>query len=151
MLKLKLQLLGGRGSRSNVGGSSSNGGGGGSETSGGGGTFSSEAEFEKSLTGFNDPRFQEYSNALDEREQRVSEINSLSRFASNEGLGDWTRKSLESERQQAQDRLNNMPTNKTPAQLGEARGLTDQIGAINKILSITPTGQSSQGDVNILV
>lgn len=150
MLIVKLQLLGGRGSSS--GGS---GGGGGSSSKvgdgGGGGTFSSEADFEKSLTDLNDPRLQEYSAALDEREQRVSEINSLTQIASNEGLGDWTRKSLEAERRQAQNRLNNMPTNKTPAQLGEAHGLTDQIDAINKILSITPTGQSSQGDVDIIV
>ena len=146
MIIVKLQLLGGRGSSS--GGS---GGGGSSNSGGGSNTFKNETEFEKSLTGMNDPRLQEYSDALAEGSHRVGEINSLNNQASNEGLGEWTKAALEGEREQAQERLNRLPSNMTPAQLGEAKGLKDTIEAIDNILSITPSGNSSQEDVNIVI
>lgn len=147
MIKINLQLFGGRGASS-----SASGGAGGSASNGAaGGTFSSLSEFEKSLTGYDDPRLSEYSNALELEEQQVNEINSLKQLASTEGLGEWTKIALETEKNDARSRLNNMPTNKTPAQLGESEGLKARIAALDNILSIKPSGASAIGEVDILV
>lgn len=150
-MNVNLQLFGGRGSS---GGNSSGGTGGSSNgaSGGSGGRFSSETEFESSLTGFSDPRLQDYNsareNALSDFDMNGNRVQNLTDMAKHGELGGWSRQALESERRQAQEALDSLPSNKTPAQLGEASALSEVVNSIDKILSITPT-ESSRNPYNI--
>lgn len=142
MIKFNIQLFGGRG------GSSGAGGGGGA---GGGSKFANESDFEKSLSGFNDPRLKEYEDGLSEGVSRVGELNNLKNFAKNEGLSDWTKAALEGELKKTKSDIKNMPKEKTPKQLGKLKGLQDVEKALTDLLNTKPSGNKTPTDDSILV
>lgn len=155
MKLINLQLFGGRGSSGSNSGGGTGGSSNGSSNGSSGGRFSSESEFESSLTGWDDPRLQDYNSAretaLSDYDMNGSRVQNLTNMAKNGELGGWSRQALESERQQAQAALNALPSNKTPAQLGEASALSQVVNSIDNILSITPTGAPRNPyDVNIV-
>lgn len=137
--------MGGRGAFSNASGGA--GGTGGAS----GGRFANEADFEKSLTGAGDPRLKEYTNAQDDFEASYGTPSSLVNMAKNNGLSEWTEKSLMSDKARLQNELNNMPKNKTPAQLGRASAIKEYISAINESLKYKDNKPTSPTDnINIV-
>lgn len=149
MLLLNLQLFGGRGSSSGVGGGSSSS----ASTSSTdvGNTFGSEAEFEKSLSGFDDPRLEEYTEGAQSVKDEFGDMNWLKENAKNNGLSDWSAKALESDKKQLQNELDKMPDKKTPSELGREAGIKEQIKGIDEVLSYKDVKPKSPvDDVNII-
>ena len=152
MLKLNLQLCGGRGASSGGGSGGAGGGGGvgGSSSGGGGGTYETESDFEKSLTGYNDPRLQEYSSALEsEQSYNAGLKQNLNQAINESGYTNFTDAVISSELKDAQTQLNNIPKMKTPAQLGQAQALKDRISILNDLKKKKGTKGNGVGDVDI--
>lgn len=137
VLRMNLQLFGGRGSNSNggKGGGSSSSSGDSNSGGGGGGTFASEADFEKSLTDFNDPRLKEYTKAQEDFTSSYGTTQGLINSAKANGISEWTAKSLNTDKKNLQEKINNMPKMKTPGQLGEVAAMKEYISAIDTALS----------------
>lgn len=96
--------------------------------------FRTEDEFERQLTDFNDPRLQQYSNAYDEVNQYTQNLrNNMQRSIAEDGYGDFTDTLLQSEKNIAQQQLDNMPEYKTPAQLGEYKALQERLDIIQEL------------------
>lgn len=155
MIKLNLQLLGGRGASSGTsgGGSGSNGNGGDNSggSSGGGGSFKDESDFEKSLTGSDDPRLAEYSNAYDDAASYTSGLkNNIGQAINEDGFTPTIDSALKSEEKIAKDYIKNLPELKTPSQLGESKAMEDRLQVIKDLQSRRGEKGNGIGDVDIL-
>ena len=148
MLKLVIDLFGGRGS--------SSGGAGGGASSSSGGRYKSVEEFEKSLTGYDDPRLKEYEQGLSDVAENFG-ASGLKGFlkdqAEGEGLDEWTKIGLKNDKEQAQNMLNELPAYKTPYEFGLAEALPQVISAVDNLLSIKPSGEkkSPYDDIDITI
>lgn len=133
MLKLVIDLFGSRGS-------SSGGAGGGGASSSSGETFKSLSDFDKALTGFDDPRLKEYTDARDSFKEDISLTkNIIPQIDETGGLGKMAETLLESQKKDAENKLKNLPKEKTPAQFGEEEGLNELIDAIDKVFAHNET------------
>ena len=121
-MNINLQFFGGRGASS--GGSS------------GGNTFRNAEDFEKSLTGFNDPRYLEFESAYEaESSYNNSLKNIVDRSIKEDGYDDTTDLSLKSEEKMTKNQLNSMPKMKTPSQIGTEEALKERLDIIKDLRS----------------
>ena len=117
-----------------------------------GGTFANETEFEKSLKGFDDPRLKDYQQGMDDITDTYGNPKSLITNAKNNGLSEWTAKSLETDKKNLQARMKDMPEKKTPKQLGEIAGIQEYIKAIDEALKYRgKKGKNPADNVDILI
>ena len=129
----------------------------GSSKVGGGNTFSSESDFENSLSGFDDPRLQEYSNAYSEEDSYTRTLkNNMEQSMKVDGYDEIRAAALRSELKDAQKTLDEMPGKKTPAQLGQAKAMEERIDVVknlmdqNNKLSPGDTGTGDREESNIV-
>lgn len=110
-----------KGGRSNIGGSNN--------------TFSNETDFENSLTGFDDPRLQEYSEAYSQENSYTKTLkNNIEQSIRENGYDEIRGVALRSELKDAQKTLDDMPKKKNPAQLGEAKAMEERIEVIKDLI-----------------
>lgn len=128
--------MGGRGASSAKGGKGSS-------------TFSNTDDFEKSLTGFDDPRLKEYTDAYNTESNYNSGLKKVMEQAIGEDGYDAVKTNIESEEKQTKKQLNNMPNKKTPKQLGEQEALKERLNIINDLKKKSGTQGKGKGDVDI--
>jgi len=125
------------------------GGRGASSGGGSGGTFKSTSDFEKSLTGSNDPRLKEYSDALkDEMSYNQALRSNLGRAIDEDGYNAVS-STITSEIKETQKILNDIPANRTPAQLGIMDALQERLNILKELQGRKGEQGSGRGDVSI--
>ena len=125
------------------------GGRGASSGGGSGGTFKSTSDFEKSLTGSNDPRLKEYSDALKEEMSYNQGLrNNLGRAIDEDGYNAVS-SAITSEIKETQKALNDIPANRTPAQLGRMDALQERLNILKELQGRKGEQGSGRGDVSI--
>lgn len=137
MLKLDLQLFGGRGASSGAGG---------------GGTFRSSSDFEKEVgDNFDDPRVKEYTDAYGEESQysRGLEKN-FGRSIDEDGYTKATDDLLKGEEKDTKKALKDLPERKTPAQLGKEEALKERLDVIEKLKKRKGEKGKGRGNVDIV-
>lgn len=135
-----LQFFGGRGASSSVG-----------RGSGAGGTFKNASEFEKSLTGVDDPRLAEYENTYNAESSYNNGLeNNINRLIDEDGYGEETDYILDTEERMTNQTLKEMPENKTPSQLGEEEALKERLDVIKKLRKRRGEKAKFSNDISIL-
>lgn len=114
------------------------------------GTFKNAEEFENSLTGLDDPRLKEYSDALSaENEYNRGLKNNLNASIDEDGYDSTTDRIVSAELRDARKILNGMPAEKTPAQLGTIEAVNNRIKILEDIQKRRGARGSGRGNVNI--
>lgn len=103
----------------------------GSSKVGNGNTFRSEADLEKALTGFDDPRLKEYSDANSEESRYNNTMKSnLNRSIDEDG---YDARIIDAEEAATKRELRAMPKLKTPRQLGEEKALKERLNILEEL------------------
>ena len=124
-------------------------GGRGASSSTGAGTFKNSNEFEKSLTGANDSRLKEYTDALKEEKQYNQGLkNNFGRAIDEDGYK-AVENAIKSELKETQKAINEMPSNKTPAQLGRMDALQERLKILKDLQDRKGETGSGRGNVEI--
>lgn len=119
--------------------------------SGKGGTFSNESDFEKALTGFEDPRLKQYSDAYDEEASYTKSLKkNINQSIDEDGYTDSTDVSLNFEKKDAEKQLKAMPKKKTPTQLGTEKALNERLKAIEELKKRKGEKGRGLGNIDIL-
>jgi len=121
-------------------------------SSGGGraGTFKNSSEFEKSLTGANDPRIKEYSDAFSEESQYNQGLKSNMERAINEDGFSVVENAIQSELRSTRNQINSMPDNKTPTQLGMLDALQERVQILKDLQRRRGEVGRGRGNVDII-
>lgn len=113
-------------------------------------TFKNESDFEKSLTGFEDPRLEEYSKALEEESKYNTGLkNNLNSAIAQDGYDEGIDEIIAIELRRTQKSLDSMPEKKTPAQLGEEAALKERVNILKNFQKRKGTVGRGRGDVSI--
>lgn len=108
----------------------------GSSKAGGGsnsGKYSSVDDFEKSLTGFDDPRYEDFANAYStESNYNEGLRNNLNRAINDDGYS-AVESTISNEEKMTRSDLSKMPKSKTPAQLGEDAALRERLDILDEL------------------
>ena len=146
MIKLDLQLFGGRGaSSSGSGGSSSS-----SESSSSSDTFKSAEEFEKEVgDNYSDPRVQEFQESYEEEADYNKGLEKNLNRAIDEDGYDKVKDTIKAEKESTKKELDKLPKEKTPSQLGTEMGLNERLDMLNKITGRKGDKGKGRGDVDI--
>lgn len=116
----------------------------------GGGKFTSAEQFERSLTGFDDPRLTEYTNAYEEASNYNQGLrNNLSQIMNEDGY-EAVESAIKTEEKMTKADLARMPKEKTPAQLGEEAALKERLDVIEDLKKRKGTKGRGAGDIDIV-
>lgn len=138
LVNINLQFFGGRGASS--GGGSSN-----------GDTFRSASDFEKSLTGVNDPRYSEFESAYSaESSYNSSFKNIVSQSINEDGYTQATDQSLKAEEKMTKNQLKSLPKMKTPSQIGTEEALKERLDIIKSLKGRKGEKGKGPASVNIV-
>ena len=118
--------------------------------SAGGGRFNSVSDFEKSLSGLDDPKLKEYSNAYDSERSYTSGLEKNLNRAINEDGYKAVADTIASEEKYTKNQLNNLPSQKTPSQLGEAEALNERLDMLSDLKKKKNVKGKGKGDVDII-
>ena len=120
-----------------------------SASSSGSTTFKSSADFEKSLSGYDDPRMQEYSEAYKEEKQYNNGLKKNIDHAISEDGYDSVANTIRIEKEATQKELDRLPEMMTPAQLGTKEALGERLEILKGFESRKGEQGKGRGDVSI--
>lgn len=115
-----------------------------------GGKFTSEEQFERSLTGFDDPRLTEYTNAYEEASNYNKGLRNNFNQAIKEDGYEAVESAIKTEEKMTKADLARMPKEKTPAQLGEEVALKERLDVIEDLKKRKGTKGRGVGDIDIV-
>lgn len=117
---------------------------------GGGTRFNSTEDFEKSLSGVDDPRIKDYTTSYESESDYTSGLEKNLSRAINEDGYKAVADTIASEETYTKNQLSNLPAKKTPSQLGEEAALNERLDMLNDLKKKKNTKGKGKGDIEII-